>query len=110
MYGAQKYDKAQEVKITGTIVGVEEHRGAGGASGVHLRVKTDAETIEVHVAPTAFVAREGVTFKIGDAITVTGARAKWEDEDVLVVRQVQMGDRIFAVRDSEGKPLWTSKP
>src|ERR1035438_10649194 len=44
-----KYDKANEVKITGVIEEVREVPGE--FEGVHLVVKTETKTVLVHVAP-----------------------------------------------------------
>jgi DNA/RNA endonuclease YhcR with UshA esterase domain len=106
MYGAQKYDKAREERIAGTIAGVEEHHGPGGACGIHLMVRMETGSIEVHVAPKEYLEQEGVTFKTGESINVTGARASFEGQEVIVARLIRVDGRLFSVRDSEGRPLW----
>jgi DNA/RNA endonuclease YhcR with UshA esterase domain len=106
MYGADRYDTKKEVTLTGTITVSEEHRGPGGAAGIHLRLKTDTDTIEIHVGPKAYLAREGVTFKVGETVTVLGARTTFEGENVIVAREIRTAAQLITLRDESGRPRW----
>src|SRR5688572_12785285 len=58
------YDAKTETTIKGTVESVEAVTGTGGRGrrglgGTHITVKTEKETLEVHVGPTALPDREG---------------------------------------------------
>jgi hypothetical protein len=56
-----RYDAATEATVTGTVESVEQitgsegGRGRRGLGGTHITLKTSAETLEVHLGPTAFL-------------------------------------------------------
>jgi len=100
------YDVKTEVALTGTVEDVMEVPGATAMSGTHLSLKTKAETIHVHLGPTAFVARQGVPLAKGDQVTVTGSRVKGEGFEAILARTVKKGDRVMTLRDDDGKPRW----
>jgi hypothetical protein len=56
--GSTMYDVKTETTITGTVESVENITGTGGRGrhgmgGTHLVVKTEKESVEVHLGPTA---------------------------------------------------------
>ncbi len=110
--GKPAYDPSTETTIEGVVT--EKISVPWGSSdcwgGEHLIVKTDAETIEVHVGPTWFLAREGFLVEIGERISVTGSRTRVNDRDVLITRIMRKGGRELKVRTERGQPAWKSKP
>ena len=60
--GMPRYDKASERTVTGTVEAVQPHQGRGGGTGLHLSVKTDTGTLDVHVGPTAWLTQQRYTF------------------------------------------------
>ncbi len=107
-----KYDPSTETTIEGVVT--DKISVPWGSSdcwgGEHLIVKTDAETIEVHVGPTWFLAREDFLVEIGEQISVTGSRIRVEGRDVLITKTLRKGERELRVRTERGQPIWKGKP
>jgi hypothetical protein len=102
------YDPATETTVKGTVEEVKQIPGQrGGASGTHLIVKTDKETLEVHLGPTAFLEKEKFTFAKGDQIEVTGSKVKIGAADALLAREVKKGGKTLTLRNAQGIPVWS---
>src|SRR5215470_17792819 len=69
------YNPAQEQTFTGTIQEVKEYQcPVSGAIGSHIAVSGGSETVEVHVAPAAFLRQYGIVLKVGDRVRITGIK------------------------------------
>jgi hypothetical protein len=104
------YDPSTEITFKGTVEEVEKvdcHGRCG--TGTHLIVKRDAEQVEVHLGPSAFLAEKGFKFAKGNAISVTGSMVKCMGEEFLVAREVKRGDATLKLRDSKGIPEWAGR-
>jgi hypothetical protein len=108
------YDVKTETTITGTVESVENitgggGRGRGGMGGTHLVVKTDKETVDVHVGPTAYLTEKGITLSKGDRLEILGSRVTVDNEGVLIARQIKKGDNTWTLRDASGRPAWSGR-
>ena len=106
------YDVKTETTIKGTVENVETVTGGGGRGrhalgGTHLTVKTEKETVEVHVGPTAYLTEKGITLAKGDTLEIFGSRITIAEEPVVIARQIKKGDNTWALRDASGRPLWS---
>ena len=102
------YDTATETTVKGTVEEVKQISGQrGGPGGTHLIVKTDKETLEVHLGPTTFLEKEKFTFAKGDQIEVTGSKVKIGAADALLAREVKKGDKTLTLRNAQGVPVWS---
>lgn len=102
-----KYDVSKEVKIKGTIEDVKEMTMAKGEAGVHLMVKTTSETIEARLCPSGYLKDFEVAFAKGQQVEITGAKLKIDDRDVILVREIVLGNNTVTLRDKQGAPVWT---
>ena len=74
------YDTATEVTLKDTVEEVKTVSGMMGGfgrmgmQGTHLVLKSDQDTVDVHLGPSAFLAEKKVEIAKGDAIEVTGSR------------------------------------
>jgi hypothetical protein len=102
-----KYDPASEVTVQGTVEEVTEHTGPMGWTGTHLALKTEKETLEVHLGPSAFLAEKEFAFAMGDPVEVTGSKVKLEGADVLLARTIKKGDKTLTLRNAAGIPMWS---
>ncbi|HVC20990.1 MAG TPA: hypothetical protein VNE16_12990 [Vicinamibacterales bacterium] len=109
--GMPRYDKSQEVTVKGTVEDVVQQTGRmmGGASGTHLMLKTETETLEVLVGPTRYLESHKISFKKGDEIEVTGARTTFGGNKALLAREIKMGDQVITLRNAEGIPVWARR-
>ena len=108
------YDVKTETTITGTVESVETvtkegGRGRRGLGGTHLTVKTEKETLEVHVGPTAYLTEKGITLAKGDTLEIIGSLATIDKERVVIARQIKKGDKTWTLRDASGRPMWSGR-
>jgi sporulation protein YlmC with PRC-barrel domain len=94
--------------IHGTITSVGTYKHADTSmEGVLLHVKTDAgKTMRVYVGPRSFVDSHNVSFRKGDAVTITGSVAKTGHHETILASQIQTANRTLDLRSPDGKPLW----
>jgi hypothetical protein len=108
------YDLKTETTINGIVESVETVTGSGGRGrgapgGTHLVLKTEKETLEVHVGPTAYLTEKGITLAKGDALEILGSRVTIGDEPVLIAKQIKKGENTWTLRDASGRPLWAGR-
>ena len=99
-----KYDTASEVKIKGIVEDITEV--PGNFDGVHLLVRTDTGMVTVRVAPSAFLKEIDTSFKKGDQVQVTGAKAVNATDDQILAREITVGTNTLTLRDDQGIPVW----
>jgi len=51
----------------------------------------------------------GITFTKGDAITITGAKVKQQESEVILARELVKGQDTLLFRDDKGNPVWDSR-
>ncbi len=102
------YDASTETNITGTVQDIL-HPQMGRMNGTHLLVKTETETIEVHVGPSNFVTNEGFTFAKGDSVQVLGSKVTMGGKEALIAREVTRDGKTLTLRDKTGRPLWAGR-
>src|SRR5687767_6010057 len=96
------YNPATETTVKGTVEEVKKVPSQrGGPGGTHLIVKTDKETLDVHLGPTTFLEKQKFTFAKGDQIEVTGSKVKIGAVDAMLAREVKKGDKTLTLRDSQ---------
>jgi hypothetical protein len=108
------YDVKTETTIKGTVESVETvtgkgGRGSGALGGTHLTVKTEKETLEVHVGPTAYLTEKGITLAKGDTLEILGSRVTIDEKPVVIARQIKKGDNTWTLRDASGRPVWSGR-
>lgn len=103
---APKYDLKAETKLNGTLEEVKLFEFATRKDFVELIVKSGDGKVVVYVCPKAFQDELGITFSKGDAISITGAKAKQEESDVILARELVKGQDTILFRDDKGNPVW----
>jgi len=103
---APRYDAAAEVTLKGTVEAVQQSEGRRGWAGTHLTLKTGEETLDVHAGPSWFLAKQKMSFAKGDEIEVTGAKAKFGEQEALLARVIKKGEQSVTLRDARGIPVW----
>ena len=103
------YDPATVETIMGEIIEIAEFvPGEGAGPGVHLTLKTDAETIALHLGPSWFIEKQDLQFQVKDQIAVTGSRVNFDGEPALIAAMIQKGDDVLTLRDEYGVPRWSA--
>ncbi len=102
------YNPATVETLTGTVVSVEKMMPMKGMSyGIHLTLKTDKETIPVHLGPSWFIDRLDSKIVKGDKIEVKGSRVTVNGKSAIIAAEVKKGDHVLVLRDSAGIPVWS---
>jgi hypothetical protein len=101
------YDPKTVETVSGEVVSVEKIPAPKGRGyGVHLTLKTDKETIPIHLGPGWYIEHQDTKIEPKDKIEVTGSRILQEDKPVIIAAGVKKGDETLQLRDEEGFPYW----
>jgi hypothetical protein len=96
--------------VSGEVVGMDKFTpGKGVSYGVHLTLKTDKETIPVHLGPGWYVEQQEVKLAAGDKVEVTGSRVTYEGKPALIAGQVKKDGKTLQLRDANGVPAWSGQ-
>jgi hypothetical protein len=101
---APEYDPAAEVTVRGEVTEIHESKVATDHPGLHLILKNEDETIEVHACPVRFLNELEFTIAVGDKLVVTGSRPR--KGAVIVAREITKGQLSLILRDKNGVPNW----
>lgn len=104
---APEYDPKAEVTFKGTIEDFHESQVRGDHPGLHLIVKTETESIEVHACPVRFMKELDFALDKGDAVTVIGSRPG--GTGVVVAREIAKGQTSLTLREKNGDPIWVGR-
>ena len=105
---AKTYNPQTVETITGEVVSVDKITPMKGMSyGAHIVVKTDKETISVHLGPGWYIENQDVKIAPKDKIEVKGSRVTFEGKPALIAAEVKKGDEVLTLRDANGFPVWS---
>lgn len=104
---APEYDPKAEVTFKGTVEDFHESQMRGDHPGLHLMVKTETETIEVHACPVKFMKELDFAIEKGDAVTVIGSRPG--GTGTVVAREITKGQTSLTLREKSGAPIWVGR-
>jgi hypothetical protein len=104
---APEYDPKAEITFKGTVEDFHESTTRGDHPGLHLIVKTETETIEVHACPVKFMKELDFPLEKGDAITVIGSRPG--GTGIVVGREITKGQTSLTLREKSGAPIWVGR-
>jgi len=106
-YG-RMYDPKTVETITGEVTGVQRITPMKGMSyGVHLIVKTDKETLPVHLGPVWYIENQDIKIQPKDKIEVKGSRIAFQGKPAIIAAEVKKGDEILQLRNENGFPAWS---
>jgi len=102
------YNPATVETISGTVESVDKVTPMKGMHyGIHLLLKTDKETIPVHLGPGWYIERLDTKIEKGDKIEVKGSRITFQGKPAIIASEVKKGDNILKLRDDNGVPAWS---
>jgi hypothetical protein len=101
---APEYDTKAVVTIKGVVEEIHESKMRGDHPGLHLILKTETETVEVHACPVRFMTDLEFVIEKGDTLTVEGSRP--EAGGIVVAREITKGQTSLILRDKTGAPAW----
>ena len=84
------YNPATVETISGTVEGIEKVTPMKGMyPAIELIVKTDKETIPVHLGPEWYVGRLDTKIEKGNTVDVKGSRATLSGKPVIIAAEVK---------------------
>lgn len=102
------YDPKSVETITGEVTSVDRITPVKGMSGgIHMNVKTDKETISVHLGPAWYLENQDVKIETKDKVEVKGARTTFAGKPAIIAAEVKKGDEVLKLRDDNGFPVWS---
>jgi len=102
------YDPKAVETISGEVTNVDRITPAKGMSGgLHMSVKTDKETISVHLGPSWYLENQDVKIETKDKVEVKGARTTFAGKPAIIAAEVKKGDEVLKLRDDNGFPVWS---
>jgi hypothetical protein len=103
----RNYDPKTVETIEGNVLSVDKtSSGEQRGRGIHLAVKTEKETISVHLGPAWYLEKQTLQIKANDVVSVTGSRVTVDGKPSIIAAQVKKGDEILKLRDENGIPAW----
>ncbi len=102
------YNPATVETVSGEVISVDRMtpmRKMG--AGIHLQLKTDKETVSVHLGPAWYIERQDLRIEKGDKIEVRGSRVTIAGKPAIIAASVKKGDALLTLRDDSGVPVWS---
>lgn len=101
------YDPKTVETVSGEIVTVDHIIPVKGmGQGVHVLLKTDKETVSVHLGPAWFIENQDVKIEPKDKVDIKGSRIKYDGKPAIIAAEVKKGDGVLKLRDENGIPIW----
>jgi hypothetical protein len=94
--------------LSGEVTSVDTV-ATGPYQGVHLKVKTDKETLPVHLGPRSYLDKQDMKFSEGDKVEVTGSRVTMDGKPAIIAKEVKKDDQSLELRDDRGVPKWAGQ-
>ncbi len=105
-YG-KMYDTKTVETVRGEVISVTKMTPMQGMSaGVHLMLKTDKETVSVHLGPGWYLENQDVKVEPKDKIEVKGSRITFNGKPAIIAAEVKKGSEVLRLRDETGFPVW----
>lgn len=117
--GRKMFDPNTVTTISGEIVSVDQitnprrnsqnsqnNNTQNNHQGIHLTLKSGGETIDVHVGPSWYLAKENMVLTAGDQITIKGSQVSQNNRSFFIAQEITKGNQVLILRDKDGIPLW----
>jgi hypothetical protein len=102
------YDPKTAETISGEVTSVDRITpNKGMAAGIHMNVKTDKETVSVHLGPSWYLENQDVKIEPKDKVEVKGSKVTFAGKPAILAAEVKKGDEVLKLRDDNGFPVWS---
>jgi hypothetical protein len=102
------YDPKTVETISGEVMRVDKILPTKGMTyGAHMVVKTDTETISVHLGPAWYLESQDVKIERKDQVEITGSRITFRGKPAIIAAEVKKGEEVLKLRDEDGFPVWS---
>src|SRR6266545_930755 len=101
------YDPKAAETISGEVISIDRITpNKGMAAGIHMNVKTDKDTVSVHLGPSWYLENQDVKIEPKDKVEVKGSRVTFGGKPALIASEVRKGNEVLTLRDEAGFPAW----
>lgn len=97
------YDPSQLETIHGRVLKIER---VGPGQGTWLQVKTEQETLTVHLGPAWYLNQQKVAIAPNETIEVTGVRNIGGNDITLMASKFKYTGQTIELYDKQGFPSW----
>jgi hypothetical protein len=105
---SKMYDTKTVEIVTGEVIAIDKITPTKGMSyGVHLALKTQKETISIHLGPGWYLDNQDIKIKVKDKVEIKGSRITFEGKPAIIAAEVKKGDEVLKLRDENGVPVWS---
>ena len=105
--GERLYNPDTVETISGVVVSVDRFSSMKDTSqGVHAVVKTDKETISVHLGPAWFIDNQETKIATADRLAVKGSRIMFQGKPAIIAAEITKDGQTLTLRDASGMPVW----
>ena len=106
--GMMAYDTSKLVTVNGVITAIDTlaSQGPGPGPGLHFTLKAGKEIFPVEVGPVPYLKTQSLRLRIGDSVTVHGAKMLVSTVPTLMAGEITRGKEKLVLRDAAGMPLW----
>jgi hypothetical protein len=109
--GPPPYNPANEITVSAKVLGTETIEVGDRPAMLLLTIDLKGVPTNVIMAPVAWMQKQGIAFKEGDTVAVTGLSGyKANGKPAMMPRSVKAGTKTLTLRDAEGNPVWESRP
>lgn len=99
------YDVTREVTLHGTVSNVLTKSATGMMWGSHLLLITPNGPVDASLGRFALRANGALAVAVGQQVDVTGVMKTIGGRQVLLTRTVNVGGRIYTIRNAHGAPV-----
>lgn len=101
------FDPKTVETVSGEVTTISQFAPAKGMrGGIHVNVKTDRETISVHLGPSWYLENQDVKIEPKDRVEVKGSRVVFSGKPAIIATEVRKGQDLLTLRDDSGFPAW----
>jgi len=92
--------------LSGEIIKMDIFKPKGMGVGVQIVLKTDEETIPVHLGPLRYMIRQKREIGPGDRVEITGSLVDSAGKPLIMASEIRKGGKRLELRDENGVPVW----
>ena len=101
------YNVDTETTITGTIKEIIKFSITEDCPfGIALEVNTEGDVKTVNLGPDWYLDNQDIKLSIGEEVKVVGSVIKYDNEDIIIAREIVREDDVLLLRDKDGFPYW----
>lgn len=102
-----KYDAKTVATLKGKVASLKRV-SLGSRKGCYclfVEVDDGSRTRLAYLGPVSYLRRKGYRFEVGTALELTGSAITWRGKELLVVKELKVGDEVWRIRDEAGRHL-----